>query len=258
MTPTSYGAVFAAGLFLGMLLLLEAGRRVAVRRVSRDPDSAQKGLGLVEGAIFSLLGLLIAFTFAHAATRFDDRRQLIIEEANDIGTAYLRIDLLPPSAQPAMRQLFRQYLDARLDAYRKLPDLAAEKVALARSADLQGEIWSNAVAACGESGSQPAHMLLLPALNSMFDAAATRMHGMQIHPPPIIFVMIGLLSLAAALLAGYGMASGKSRSWIHVFAFAAVTALTVYVIIEIEYPRFGFVRIDAADRALEELRDTMK
>jgi hypothetical protein len=258
MTPAAYGAVFAGGLFLGMLVLLEMGRRIGTRRLARDPDGAQKGLGVVEGAVFSLLGLLIAFTFSGAATRFDGRRQLIVEEANTIGTAYQRIDVLPDRAQPALRDLFRQYLDSRLETYRKLPDVAAAQVELARSRALQTAIWSNAVAACRDSGSQSAFMLLLPALNPMFDIATTRMETMNIHPPAIIFAMIGVLSLAAALLAGYGTAESKSRSWIHAVCFAAVMSVTVYVIIDIEYPRVGLIHIQGADRVLVELREGMK
>jgi hypothetical protein len=258
MTPTGYGSLFAGGLFLGMVVLVEAGRRIGTRRLSSDPEGAQKGLGIVEGAVFSLLGLLIAFTFAGAATRFDGRRQLIVEEANTIGTAYQRIDLLPEHAQPALRELFRRYVDSRLETYRKLPDIDAAKAELARSRSLQGEIWSTAIASCRDSGSQPAHMLLLPALNPMFDIATTRMEAMNIHPPAIIFVMIGVLTLIAALLAGHGMAGSSAPSWVHTVAFAAVMALTVYVIIDIEYPRFGLISVQGSDRVLVELRESLK
>jgi hypothetical protein len=258
MNPTIYYFIFAVGLFFGMVALLETGRRIGTRRLAEDPEGARQGLGVVEGAVFSLLGLLLAFTFSGAATRFDDRRHLIVEEANNIGTAWQRIDVLPVSAQPALRTLFRQYLDARLETYRKLPDLAAAKAELARSVRLQGEIWTNAVAACRDSGSQPAHMLLLPALNPMFDITTTRTEAMKMHPPRIIFIMIGVLSLAAALLAGYGMAGGRSRSWVHILGFAAVMALTVYVIVDIEYPRFGLIQVKDADLVLEELRASMK
>src|SRR5688572_24887862 len=257
MTPTINGFIFAGGLFAGMVLLIEIGRRIATRRLAEDPEGARQGLAIVEGAVFSLLGLLIAFTFSGAATRFDGRRHLIVEEANHIGTAWLRIDILPASAQPALRELFRQYLDSRLETYRKLPDLTAAKAELARSLKLQGDIWSNAITACRDSGSQPAHMLLLPALNPMFDIVTTRTELAQIHPPVIIFMMIAALALAAALLAGYGMAGGKTRSWIHIVVFAAVMALAVYVIVDIEYPRLGWIRVDAADRVLLELRESM-
>jgi hypothetical protein len=115
----------ACGLFMGVLALLETRRRIGLRHVAKDSEAARAGLGVLEGAIFALMGLLIAFTFSGAASRFDTRRQLAVEEANAIGTAYLRLDLLPASAQPALRESFRQYVDARLTAYRKLPDIAA-------------------------------------------------------------------------------------------------------------------------------------
>ncbi len=246
-------------LFVGMLLLLEVGRRAGVRRLADDPDGAQAGTGAVDGAVFALLGLLVAFTFSGAASRFDERRSLIVQEANDIGTAYLRVDLLPAGAQPALRDLFRRYVDSRLEVYRKLPDVEAAKAELARSTRLQGEIWRHAVAAGRMEGAPPAAtMLLLPALNQMIDITTTRTMAAQAHPPLVIFAMLFGLALAGALLAGYGMAGGKSRSWIHMIGFAAIMAGAVYVIIEIEYPRLGLIRVDAFDQALVELRDSMK
>ena len=85
----------AAGLFLGMLILSEVGRRIGMARLARDSEGLTKGAGAAEAAVFGLLGLLIAFTFSGAASRFEDRRHLITAEANAIGTAYLRVDLLP-------------------------------------------------------------------------------------------------------------------------------------------------------------------
>src|SRR5512147_2359963 len=109
-------SLFAAGLFVGMILLLEFGRRLGQRRQGKDEEGARAGLGAVEGAVFALLGLLIAFTFSGAASRFDARRDLIVTEANAIGTAWLRLDLLSPGAQSELRDLFRKYLDLRLAA----------------------------------------------------------------------------------------------------------------------------------------------
>jgi hypothetical protein len=123
-------ALMAFGLFGGILILLEAGRRIGARRIARDSEGARAGTGAVEGAVFGLMGLLIAFTFSGAATRFDTRRQLVTEEANNIGTAWLRLDLLPKGAQPALREAFRRYVDSRLEVYRKLPDLEAAEAAL--------------------------------------------------------------------------------------------------------------------------------
>src|SRR3954454_14517714 len=148
-------------LFIGMLLLLNAGYRIGMRRRAADPEGSQSGFAAVEGSIFGLVGLLLAFTFSGAASRFDSRRQLVVEEANDIGTAWLRLDFLPTGAQPALREHFRQYLDSRLAAYRKLPDIQAAHDELARGTALQGQIWAEAVAASRE-GPPSAAMLLIP------------------------------------------------------------------------------------------------
>jgi hypothetical protein len=204
------------------------------------------------------MGLLIAFTFSGAAARFDARRHLVVEEANDIGTAWLRLDLLPSAAATDLRELFRRYLDSRLATYQNVPDLVAARAELARSIELQGEIWTAAVRACRDSGSQPGHMLLLPALNAMFDITTTRTEATRHHPPWIIFAMLGALSLVSSVLAGYGMAGAKSHSWIHIIGFAAVVAVTVYVIMDLEYPRLGLIRVDSADQVLIQLRESMK
>jgi hypothetical protein len=247
----------ALGLCGGALLLLETGRRIGLRRMANDPEGARAGMGAVEGAVFGLMGLLIAFTFSGAAARFDTRRQMVTEEANDIGTAWLRLDLLPAASQPALRESFRRYLDSRLEVYQKMPDLAAAKAALGRSAVLQGEIWTQAVAACRE-GPPPAAMLLLPALNQMIDITTTRTMATKMHPPLIIFAMLVALTLIGALLAGYGMAAARNRSWVHMLGFALVMAAGVYIILDLEYPRMGLIRIHDADQVLIELRQSMK
>ncbi|HSD42916.1 MAG TPA: DUF4239 domain-containing protein [Burkholderiales bacterium] len=253
---TLIATLLAGGLFFAMLLFLEIGRRAGVRRTAREGQSAPPGAGVVDGAVFALLGLLIAFTFSGAASRFDERRKLIVEEANAIGTAYLRIDLLPAAAQPDMRDSFGRYLDARLAVYRAVPDLVAVNAELARATALQQEIWRKAIAA--STGSQAATMLLLPALNQMIDITTTRTMATQMHPPLILFGMLFALALLGALLAGYSMASAKVRDWVHMATFALALAGAVYVILDIEYPRFGFIRVEAFDQVLIDLRQSMR
>jgi hypothetical protein len=208
-------AFFAFALFVGMLILLNVGRRIGARHLASDPKGARTGTGTIEAAVFALLGLLIAFTFSGAVSRFDDRRHLIVEETNAIGTAYLRLDLLPAGAQPALRETFRQYVNSRLETYRKLPDVEAAKAEHSKSIKLQEAIWTNAVAASQSQGASPAApMLLLPALNQMIDITTARTMALQLHPPLIVFGMLFLVALASALLAGYSMAGGKDRKWL--------------------------------------------
>jgi len=259
MDHTVQATVFTLALFSGMLALLEIGRRIGLRRMAQDSEGTRAGVGAVEGAVFGLLGLLIAFTFSGAASRFDTRRQLIVEETNDIGTAYLRLDLLPVDQQPALREKFRQYVDTRLAVYAKLPDIAAAKEELAKGNRLQGEIWRQAVSASRTQGASPAApMLLLPALNAMIDITTTRTMAAQMHPPAIIIAMLFGLALASALLAGYAMAAAKSRSWLHMIGFALATGFAIYVILDMEYPRLGLIRVDAFDQALVEFRQSMQ
>ena len=92
----------------------------------------------------------------------------------------------------------------------------------------------------------------------MIDITTTRTMSTQTHPPAIIFALLFGLGLASALLAGYSMAGSKSRSWLHILGFATVMAVAVYVILDLEYPRLGLIRIDAFDQALVELRESMK
>jgi hypothetical protein len=250
--------IFAISLFLGMLLLLEMGRRMALRGRGKGAEKEPAGVAAVEGAVFALFGLLLAFTFSGSLERFNKHRELIAEETNAIGTAYLRLDLLAKSAQPTLRELFAKYLDARLDVYRKLPDIEAAKAALTTSAHLQNEIWTQAVNSSRLSDSHPdAGKLLLPALNEMIDITTTREMAANLHPPEIIFILLFALGLGCSLLAGYGMAT-SSRSWLHIIGFTAVTVITVVVILDIEYPRKGLFRADAYDQVLIDLRENMK
>lgn len=226
--------------------------------MKKDVEGARAGTGAVEGAIFGLLGLVIAFSFSGAYTRFEARRQLIVQEANNIGTAWLRLDLLPADSQPALRDLFRQYVDSRLAAYEKLPDPVAAKTELDHSLALQASIWAKALAACQRPEGQYATIPVLSALNAMFDVVTNRTMALVTHAPAVVLLMLGVLALISALLAGFGMAGAPRRSWVHILGFTLIVSLTVYVILDLEFPRLGLVRIDAADRLLVNVRQGMK
>jgi hypothetical protein len=246
---------FAALLFIGLLVCLELGRRWGVKQLERDPEGARLGTGTVEGAVFALLGLLIAFTFSGAAARFDQRRELIVSEANAIGTAWLRLDLLPKESQPALRELVRQYVDSRLAAYRLLPDVAAARAELDHSLELQTQIWRLSVAGTQASPTPAAATVVLPALNEMIDIVTTRTAAsIYMHPPAAIFALLFGLALLGALFAGSAMAESESRSPLHVIGFAVVMAVSAYLILDLEVPRFGLIRVDAADQLLVDVR----
>jgi hypothetical protein len=259
MEPPIAPLFFALLLFLGMLILLETGRRLGIRRRPRESEGERSSLGAVEGAVFALFGLLMAFTFSGAATRFNEKRMLIAEEVNYIETAYLRLQLVPQETQPALQDLFRRYLDTRIETYHRLPNMEAAEMEIAESKKLQEEIWAQAVAATRLPDSHPdAGKLLLPALNNLIDIATTRGMALQMHPPRIIYGLLFGLGLICSLLAGYRMSSGQHRSWLHILGFTVITVILVYVMLDVEFPRTGLIRLETADQMLVNLRASMK
>ena len=241
-----------------MLTLLEAGRRFGLIRRSRESEGERSNLGPVEGAVFALFGLLMAFTFSGAASRFNEKRMLIAEEANTIETAYLRLQLVPESATK-IQDLLRQYVDSRLKTYRLLPDMKAASLEMVNSKKLQEKIWTESVAATRVKSAHPAAAwVLLPALNSMIDITTTRTMALQVHPPRIIFALLFALGLICSLLAGYRMSAGKHRSWLHILGFTVITVIVVYVILDAEYPRAGLIQLESADQVLVDVRAAMK
>ncbi len=255
---TTYAILFVVLTLGGMLAFLELGRRLGARRRAIDPEGAAAGTGPMVGAVFALLGLLIAFTFSGAASRFEDRRKLIVEEANAIGTAYLRIDLLPTSSQPRLRESFRQYVDARLAFYRAIPDLDAVASHQKRFTELQNDIWAQAVAGTQQSGSAAVMSLVIASLNEMIDITTTRSVALLTHPPVLIFVMLMIMVLASSLLAGFDMAASGRTPWLHMLGYAVLTTLALYVILDIEFPRAGLIRIDSMDQLLIDVRNSMR
>jgi hypothetical protein len=235
---------------------MEIGFRMGRWHQKIGRGSIKEFVGIIDAPILALLGLLIGFTFFGAAERFDRRRDLIVEETNHIGTAYLRLDLLRPEDRDALRTLFREYLDSRIRTYAVLPDVRAAMAEYDRSQQLQSEIWGQAVAAAQKTGTAYATIQLVPALNAMIDITTTRVAVTQFHPPRIVFVMLAVLALIAAMLAGYQMSAAACRSWFHGLLFVITFTVAMYVILDLEYPRLGMIRVDPADALLKDLRSS--
>lgn len=244
--------LIVALLFIGMLAFLEIGLQLGKRA-----DGAGKAFSPLSGAVFALMGLLLAFSFSGAATRFETKRQLIVAETNAIEVAYLRIDLLPESRQEKMRNTFRQYVDSRLAFYRNIVGRDAAAAEIVRTEELQREIWAQAIVDCKEVGVNPTNTLVLSSLNSMFDMVRTRTMALQMHPPGAVLGLLGVLPLVCSLLAGYD-AAGKGRSVVHMLGFAVILTIAVFIILDYEYPRAGlFIHLSATDQVLVDLRQSM-
>ena len=256
----AYLILLVPGLIFPMtLIMLEVGRRVGLRRMTQDPKSARAGTGAVEGAVFALFGLLIAFTFASAAARYETRRDLILRHATAIGTAWMRLVLLPEKAQPEIRKNFRQYVDAIMQSpYWFGEDPRVYEQIAAQVFKLQGKIWQLAETAAPREGHPQVASLVLPALNEMFDLSTSRYSVAKFHISEVILSFLFVLSMLASLLAGYAMGAAKHRNWLHMILFALLVTLTLYIIFDLEFPRVGFIRLDKADNIIKSLRETMQ
>ena len=260
-----FSLAVSVGFFIGSLILMSVGRRLGARYLVREKAAAVVGLNAVEGAIFALMGLVLAFAISGALQRFDERKQLILQEANAISTAYDRLDLLPSEAALALKSKLKTYLGARIDLYRSGIGFSLWEGAEVASRDhttrlskLKGEIWDGAVTACAAVDKRPACVLLLPSLNTVFDAARLRNGANDRHPPQVIYVMLFGLGLGSSLLAGFGMAATRTRSWVHMITFAAALALALFIVTDIEFPRLGLIRVDYFDHFLHSVHEQMR
>ena len=161
-----------------------------------------------------------------------------------------------------VRATFESILDPEvgsrfLETYRRIEDEPAAWAVNSKAVALQNRIWTEALSALPSPDQTSARVVLLPALNEMFDIAASRSAATFQHPPPVVFIMLGVLALIGAVYAGYALAGRKHATWLHALGFPAVLTLVLFVIVDLEFPRLGFIRVDAADRVLLELRQSL-
>jgi hypothetical protein len=260
-----FSSIVACGFFASSLVLMIWGYRFGERHLSLHGEKAFTGHGSTEGAVFALLGLILAFTISGALQRFDDRRQLSLKEGNSISTAYDRLDLLDGETRNTLKSKLREYLKTRIDLYREGIDFSFLETAevaspeyLDRIEGLKAELWSGAVSTCRSSERSSICSMIVSSLSEMFDAARARNGANQRHPPPAIFLMLFMLGLGSSYLAGVSMAAARRRSWVHMVSFAAALAMALFVISDIEFPRLGLVRVNSFDQHLINLYEQME
>ena len=261
-----FALVIAVAFFVSSLALLNFGRHLGLRYLQQQKGAgSMAGLTTVEGAVFALIGLLLAFTISGALQRFDDRRQLVLQEANAVSTAYDRLGLFEGEVARDLQMKLKDYVRARIDLYRIAHDFSLRDRTELFSPEqqdkilgLKANVWDAAVTACPQAGFQPACAQALPALTSAFEVARLRVGASQKHPPQIVYAMLFGLGLGGSLLAGFGMAAATARSWIHMVVFAATLTVTLYAITDMEYPRLGLIRIESFDHFLVDAQQQMQ
>jgi hypothetical protein len=240
-------------LFGSLLLAVEIGLRYGWHRGKLLRIDTQGATNL-SAAIFALLGLFLAFCFSGAASRYDTRRQLIVNEVTAANTVIASIDLAPAPMQPQLQAAMQRFLAARIASDRPVTSINAAVMAQRRVSKSQADLWKLAVAANARPDANSAVTdVLLPAINNLNVATANLSLAALMHPPSIIFYILIGLAWMSAFLAGIGMADEKRRNWIHTLIFSAINAAVIYITIDIEFPRVGFIRLDGFERAINAL-----
>jgi hypothetical protein len=249
--------VVAALIFLILIGASEIGYLLARRRrAGRKNETAadmHEHLNEIQTAIFAVLGLLLAFTFAMAVSRYDARKQALVDETNAIGTAYLRIQLLPPGQQAAAAAVFRTYVDARLSSAR--PYWYQDVKLKNETSKLQQVLWTQGTDAANQDPHAVTTGLYLQSLNDMFDAQdardAARLNEL---PTSAIYLLLAISILSVGTL-GYRAGLGGRRSLVGAVLLALVITLIIGIIIELDQPYQGFITI--SQQSLIELRQSM-
>jgi len=238
---------------LCLLLFLLMMGMVWLGALLRKRKSSEKSLGTIEGSLFGLLGLLLAFTFSMSASRYDARKTIMIEEVNDIGTALLRADLYPDSLRHDFRKDFVSYIQARINYYDAGRDTTKIALAKQQTTTIADKIWKRAVLASKNPSNLAATQQMIPALNAMIDATTLREAAGKGRVPDSIIALLFILSLACSFFAGYVIPSHEKMEKITILGFILLTVIVVYVILDLDRPRRGLINMDEQQRYFREL-----
>ena len=189
-------------------------------------------------AVLGLLALLIGFTFSLALQRYDARRELVIAEANALGTTWLRSDLLEPAPRQQLRQVLRRYVANRV-AFGAAPDADAEWRIHRQTEQLQAELWATVVAVTAPYRTTPLASLLVSTTNESIDLAARRIATRQAHIPVRILRILVLYAVIAAGMVGYQQPRQRSAS---LLMFVLIT-LAVTLVIDLDHPVAGWISV---------------
>jgi hypothetical protein len=229
---------------LGLLLVAaDVGYRLGRRKRMAVPETVRSQIRSTHSAFLGLFALLLGFTFAMALSRFDVRKEMVVREANTIGTAALRASVLPVPQRAEMAELFRDYIETRVEVGRN-PNLPTPQMKELNdeASRLQDQLWRHAAAAAeADPRSVPAG-LLLQALNEVIDVKVERDAALANHVPESVLILLITFAVMTGGLLGYGNGLAGARTFGTTAVFAVLIAVVILVIIDLDRPRRGLIR----------------
>ena len=241
------------GVFLlALIVSMAIGRYIGAHVRSRGDDSNASYSLTILGGSLGLLGLILGFTFSMAGARYDGAKAQMVQEANAVGTAFLRSRTLMPEDQAIARPLFESYADALIRNYSGKLDLEEFAKSVTELSEIQTRIWAHGVDVSRRKPDMVPTGIYLQALNEMIDQGGLRLNFIQYRVPEVIFILLAATALLTLGLAGYvsGL-SGVSKPW-GTTVFALITAIVIGVIVDLDRPRRGLIQVE--DNRLVELR----
>lgn len=236
--------LIAIGLLALLLLASEIGYRLGRRFGSRMVTDAVRGqFTAVEGAEFALVGLLLAFTFSMSAGRYESRKSAIVAEANAIGTAYLRANVLPPEEGRTLQSHFREYVDQWLELSQSGRDPRRWDAASGKINDLQSRMWTIGAAACRREPTSEAASLVLSSLNDVFDRHSDSLFAFTNRLPGGVMLVLVATSLIAVGHLGFGYGMAGRRGLFTLAILCSLIVLTTVVILDFDRPRQGMFQL---------------
>ncbi len=251
--PLDYIPLWALfGITVALIFLaLEAGFRIGTWRQQRAEHEKESLAGAIAAAILGLLAFLLAFTFGMAASRFETRRELVLDEANAIGTTYLRAALVPKPHRTEIRSLLREYVDLRLAGVES--GMAGE--ALARSEELHGRLWAQAVLVAQEKPT-PITGLFIQSLNEVIDLHAKRVTmGMRNRVPITIWAALYLTAILAMAGVGYHEGLTSTARTLATLILVVTFSGVLWLLADLDRPQEGLIKV--SQQAMMDLRKSM-
>lgn len=246
---TTNEVLIAGVLFLSLLATAELGFLLGHRACSRISDKTKAEISVIQASMLGILGLLLAFTISMAVSRFELRKQLIVDEANAIGTSCLRTDLIPEPDRGYIANRLRDYLGLRLRAAHAGDDVStptnANAVKSMREETQRVEIdfWGRAVA-CAQKDPNPVTTgLLLQSLNELIDMDTARWAAFNNHVPETVVYVNAIVALLATILVGYSIGLAGRRNLFSVILLCTAITITLIVIIDLDRPRQGLITV---------------
>lgn len=244
-------------LFVLMLVFFWLGERWRGFVTRRAKAERFEITGSLEGSLLGLLALLLAFTFGISNSRYDARRDVIIKEANCIGTAVLRVDVFPEPFRSELRRDFAEYVDARIKYYEVGMNEDSIVSTYRHAQAVSDRMWKKVTQRALTDSLYIRNTFFLQSLNEVIDVASERRFiGISRVPVSIIWMLL-LICLVVSFLLGYGM-KGKKPDRLMVIIFALIVSLTAYLILDLDRPREGIITMDTVHESMVELRDMFK